>query len=87
MRRPGQGGQGEEGGAAHGVDAEAVAAGDSEGVVFVSSDQQVWQGINAQAVIVGPEHGADVERQRAQVALGQDGLHKLQQNKPTNTWF
>lgn len=52
------------------VDAEAVGAGDSEGVVFVSDDEQVWHGINPQGVIVGPEHGADVQRQWGQVPLG-----------------
>lgn len=62
------------------VYAEAVGVGDGEGVVFVCDEQHVWHGVDPQGVVVGPVHGADVQRQRRQVRLRQDRLHKLQDN-------
>lgn len=62
------------------VEAEAVCIGDAEGIVFVCEDDDIRDGVDTQCVVVGPEHRTDVHRQRSQVALRQDGLHKLGHN-------
>lgn len=54
---------------AYRVDAQAVGVGDGEGVVFVGDDEHVWHRVHPEGVVVGPVHGADVQRERCQVAL------------------
>ena len=52
------------------VDAEAFCVGDAEGVVLVCKDDDVGDRVDPQRVVVRPEHGAHVQGQGCQVALG-----------------
>lgn len=67
--------------ASYRIDAEAVGAADGERVVLVREDDDVRHGVDPQGVVVGPENRADVEREGSEVALGEDGLHKLQEEE------
>lgn len=59
------------------VDRKAVCAGDAERVVFVCKDDDIRDRVDTHRVVVRPEHRTDVQRQRSQVTLRQDGLNKL----------
>lgn len=63
------------------VETQAVGAGDGERVVLVCEHDDVGHRVDPQGVVVGPENRTDVERKRSQVALGQDGLHKLERKR------
>ena len=48
-----------------------------EGVELVGTHDEVGQGVDAQGGVVGPVHGAHLQRQRTQVGLADDRLRKL----------
>lgn len=60
------------------VNAQTVSVGDGEGVIFVSKDNDIWNRVHSQCIVICPVYWADIKWQRAQMALAQDGLHKLQ---------
>lgn len=59
------------------IDTQTVRVGDVERVVFVGKDDDVWHWVHSERIVICPIHWADVQGQGTQVALTQDGLHKL----------
>lgn len=69
------------------VDTQAVGAADGERVVLVGKDDDIRHGVDSQGVVIGPENRADVQRQRSQMSLRQDGLHKLERRTTRSRRF
>lgn len=59
------------------IDTEAVCVSDAEGVIFVCKHNDIWDRVDSESIVESPEHRTDIQRQRREVTLSEDGLYKL----------